>query len=261
MTKVLFILSAIAMAFAAFFAHQNGRAFADARLAKAAVHRKIKTELGNLTEAIDKVTTAINSVKTAQGEVDVEGEKLKQTNLKVAQIEGESKRTMEEYQAKTKKLEALKTELALLPPGVKVESLTEDMNTIRKENAELQTQAEQKGKEADVESKNVEDARKSLQEIVARVEARKKAFERNSLTARIVAVNSDWGFVVIDAGEKQGITPDTKFLVTRGTQTVGKLSILSVQGQKTVANVIADTLAPGLTPAPGDRVILENLYQ
>ena len=261
MTKVLFILSSIAMAFAIFFAHQNGRAFSDARLAKAAVHRKIKIELGNLTEAVDKVTTAINSVKTAQGEVDIEGEKLKQTNLKIAQIDGESKRTTAEFTDKTKKLEALKTELALLPPGVKVESLTEDMNTIRKENAELQTQAEQKGKEAEAESKNVDDAKKILQDLVAKVEARKKSFERNSLTARIVAVNADWGFVVIDAGEKQGITPDTKLLVTRGTQQIGKLSILSVQGAQTVANVLHDTLAPGLSPAPGDRVILENLYQ
>ncbi len=261
MTKVLFILSAIIMAISCYFAQLNGKAFANAREEKAAVHRKIKTELGVLTEAVDKVTQAITSVNGVQKEVDIEGEKLKGANLKIAQVDGDAKRTADEYADKKAQLEKLNLSLAQLPKGMKPESLTESLNTIKKETAELQTQSEQKAKEAEAESKNVEDASKVRDDLIAKVEARKKAFERNSLTARIVAVNSDWGFVVLDAGVKQGITPDTKLIVTRGTQTIGKLSILSVQGGQTVANVLADTLAVGVTPAPGDRVILENLYQ
>ena len=103
--------------------------------------------------------------------------------------------------------------------------------------------------------------KRGLDEVVTRIAARKKAFDRNSLTAHVVAVNNDWGFVIIDAGEKEGITPDTKLLVTRGTATVGKLSILTVAGGRTVANILGDTLAPGMAPAPGDKVILENLFQ
>jgi hypothetical protein len=261
MTKVLFILSAIIMAISCYFAQLNGKNFAAAREEKAAIHRKIKTELGVLTEAVDQVNQAITSVKGVQGQVDIEGEKLKSTKLKVAQLDGDTKRTTDEFAKKKGELEKLNLDLASLPQGMKPESLTESLNAIRKETAELQTQGEQKAKEAELEGKNVEDARKVLQELVAKVETRKKAFARNSLTARIVAVNADWGFVILDAGEKQGITPDTKLLVTRGTQTIGKLSILSVQGSQTVANVVTETLAHGVSPAPGDSVILENLYQ
>jgi hypothetical protein len=81
------------------------------------------------------------------------------------------------------------------------------------------------------------------------------------MTGKVVAVNSEWGFVVLDVGQKEGITPDTKLLVIRGTSTVGKLSIIDVQGNRTVANILGDTLAQGMSPSPGDRVILENLYQ
>jgi hypothetical protein len=92
-------------------------------------------------------------------------------------------------------------------------------------------------------------------------EERQKAFERNSLQATIVAVNSDWGFVIVNAGQPEGISESTKLIVTRGTQTIGKISIISVSGSRTVANILADTITPGYAIAPGDKVILENLFQ
>jgi Flp pilus assembly protein CpaB len=66
---------------------------------------------------------------------------------------------------------------------------------------------------------------------------------------------------VVDAGQSRGISEATKLLVIRGSQTVGKLSIVAIQGERTVANIIPDTLAAGMSIAPGDRVILEKLYQ
>jgi hypothetical protein len=94
-----------------------------------------------------------------------------------------------------------------------------------------------------------------------KIESRKKLFDRNSMTATIVAVNNDWGFVVIDGGEDKGITADTKLLVTRGQETIGRLSIVGVDGNKTVANIDQKSIRPGVAVAPGDRVILETLYQ
>jgi hypothetical protein len=84
-------------------------------------------------------------------------------------------------------------------------------------------------------------------------------FERNSLQARVLAVNPDWGFVVIDAGKASGIEQDTKLLVTRNRQTVGKISILSVEGGRSVASIVPDAIYGGSSIVPGDRVILENL--
>ncbi|MCA1964148.1 MAG: hypothetical protein LDL31_09420, partial [Prosthecobacter sp.] len=62
-------------------------------------------------------------------------------------------------------------------------------------------------------------------------------------------------------GQNRGITEATKLLVTRGNQTIGKLSIVSVEKERTVANIQFETLANGMSIAPGDRVILENLTQ
>ena len=144
---------------------------------------------------------------------------------------------------------------------MKPETLAEDLNKMKASIAELQGQAEAKKKEVEAEQTQVAVVDREKGEIVRKIEERKKAFDRNGLTARVIAVNLDWGFVVIDAGKAVGITQDTKLLVTRGTQTVGKLSILSVEGNRTVANILPDSLVAGMSPAPGDRVILENLVQ
>ncbi len=261
MSKVLLILSIVVMIVAIVFGHQNNRALAAEREKKASLHRTIKTERGALDTLKTEIVKTVTEIGTVQGEVDAEGERLKQHNTKIAQIDADAKRTQEEFDVKNKKLDEQKAELAKLPQGINIATLAEDLNKMKSNIAELKSQAEAKKKEVEAEQAKVAVVAGQKADLVRKIEERKKAFERNSLTARVVAVNNDWGFVVIDAGKSTGITQDTKLLITRGTQTVGKLSIMSVEGNRTVANVLADSLAPGMTPVPGDRVILENLVQ
>ncbi|MBX7208635.1 MAG: hypothetical protein K1X78_10005 [Verrucomicrobiaceae bacterium] len=261
MTKVLFILSAVVMAVASFFAYQNNRAFVETRLAKASTHRLIKSELGGVNQLVADIAKLKGDIKGVQTESDAESERLKAHTVKISQIDSDSKRTAEETDAKTKKLEELKAQLAKLPADVKPETLAEDLNKMKQSIGELTAAAEAKKKEVEAEQTKIAAAEKEKDDIVRKIEDRKKAFDRNGLTARVVAVNNDWGFVVIDAGKGIGITEETKLLVTRGTKTVGKLNIISVDGNRTVANILTDSLVPGMVPLPGDRVILENLVQ
>ena len=261
MTKLLFILSAVAMGLASVFAYQNGRTFTVARNEKTSLHRQIKTELAVLTKMSDDVKQKTAAVAAAGQEVETQNEKLKTVKLTITQTDAETKRVGDDLKDKTAKIKDLSQQLKKLPPGFNPQTIAEDLNKIKAQIAELHNQAEAKKKEiADAEKKTA-DAGKLLDDVTAKIEALKKSFERNSMSFTVVAVNSDWGFVVIDGGEKEGITPDTKLLVIRGTRTVGKLSILAVQGSKTIANVLSESLAPGMAPAPGDKVILENLYQ
>ena len=261
MTKVLFILSIVVMGVSIFFAIQNKNAFVEARNAKAATQRLIKKELAGVNQIAADVARINVDIGKVQGDADAEGERLKAHTVKVSQIDAEAKRTNEENDAKSKKMEELKAQLAKLPADVKPETLAEDLNKMKQTIAELQAQAEAKKKEVEAEQVKVAAAEKERGEIVHKIEERKKSFERNGLTARVVAVNSDWGFVVIDAGKSVGITEDTKLLITRGTQTVGKLSIIAIEGNRTVANILADSLVAGKTPPPGDRGIFEKLLQ
>ncbi|HCN27443.1 MAG TPA: hypothetical protein DIT64_01365 [Verrucomicrobiales bacterium] len=261
MTKVLFILSAIVTLVAAVFAYQNGREFSSIRQAVIAMNKDVDAQLAAATAVVAQVTKLNGDIATVQQELDVEGEKIKAQKLKIAQLDNDSKRVQDELDAKNKKLAELNVLLGKLPVGVKPETLVEDINNMKKAIAEAEAEAEMKKKEVAAEEAKVADLQRALDDVIRKIEDRKKSFDRNSLNAQIVAVNSDWGFVVVNAGQSLGITEATKLLVTRGTQTIGKLSIVSVQGDRTVANILSDTLAKGEQISPGDRVILENLYQ
>jgi hypothetical protein len=202
----------------------------------------------------------MGEVTQMQVQVDTEAEKLKAQQFQLARLDSEAKQVQTDLDAQEKKLAEARMQLAKLPQGVNVETMKEDVNGIKKKIGDLQAEAELKKKDVVAAEEKVTAARGALQDIVRKIEERKKSFDRNSLAARVIAVNNDWGFVVIDAGQTQGITEATKVLVTRGSQTVGKLNIISVQGNRTVANILPDTLAEGMSIQPGDQVILENLY-
>lgn len=261
MTKVLFILSAVVILVASFFAYQNGREFAAVRLSVAGINANIKTEQTADKAVVGQVNQLVADIGRVQGELDVEAEKLKAQKNKLAQAESETTRTQEELDGKVKKQQELVVKLDKLPKDMKPETIAEDIARMRKEKLEFEAQAEAKKKETVAEEAKIAGVQKRLEDVVRKIEERRKNFDRNSLSSRILAVNHDWGFVVIDAGQSTGLTQDTKLIVTRGALTVGKVSVMNVEGPRAMAAIVPDAVINGLTIMPGDRVILENLVQ
>ncbi|MGV3659451.1 MAG: hypothetical protein ACO1TE_04685 [Prosthecobacter sp.] len=261
MTKVLFILSAVVILVSCFFAYQNGREFATVRKNVADVAANIKTEQVADQKLITSVGVLRGDIGRIQGDIDVEAEKLKAQRNKLAQAEGDATRTQEEYDAKATKQKELAAKLEKLPKDVKVETLSEDIARLKKEKLEFEAQAEAKKKEVIAEEEKVAGIQGRLDAVVHKIEERRKNFERNSLAARVLAVNHEWGFVVIDAGKATGLTEETKLIVTRGGQAVGKVSVMNVDNGRAMAAIVPDTVTSGEVIMPGDRVILENLVQ
>lgn len=261
MTKVLFILSAVVILVASFFAYQNGREFAGVRANIASINSELQTEVAADKKAVAEVGQLVDDIRRVQGELDVEAEKLKAQKNKLAQAESESTRTQEELDVKVKQQQELAEKLAMLPKDMKVETLAEDIAKLKKDKIEFEAQAEAKAKEVAAEEEKVAGVQKRLDDVVHKIEERRKNFDRNSLTSRILAVNHDWGFVIIDAGKTAGLTQDTKMIVTRGLQTVGKISVMNVDGARTMASIVPDAVSNGQTIMPGDVVILENLVR
>lgn len=261
MTKVLFILSAVVILVASFFAYQNGREFAAVRTNIAGINAGIAAEKQTEKKVVGQVGQLVADITRVQGELDVESEKLKAQKNRLAQADSEATRTQEELDTKVKKQQELTVKLEKLPKDVKPETIAEDINRMKKEKLEYEAQAEQKKKEVTAENDKIAGVQKRLDDVVRKIEERRKNFERNSLTSRVVAVNYDWGFVVIDAGKSTGLTEDTKLIVTRGAQTVGKVSVMSVDARNSLAAIVPDAVVNGQLIMPGDRVILENLVQ
>lgn len=259
MIKVLFILTILITGVAAVFAYKNGREFTDVRTRIAGVNAEIVREKIADAALVADCARLSGEVAKVRGDIDTQQELLKQGKNRLVLAESDAKRVQEELDAKAEKKKKLEIDLEGLPKGMKPETIAEDINRMKKEKADLEGQALLKADEVKKEEAKIADAQKKLDDVTRKIEDRRKMFERNSLQAQVVAVNPDWGFVVIDAGKSSGIEQDTKLLVTRNRQTVGKISVISVEGNRTVAGIVPDAIYGGSTIAPGDRVILENL--
>lgn len=86
-----------------------------------------------------------------------------------------------------------------------------------------------------------------------------KRVEGNTFQATITAVDNDWNFVVIGAGEKSGLSGDSKLLVQRNGRLLGKLLISQLEPNSAIANVEPGSLRVGVALRPGDQVILETV--
>ena len=261
MTKVLFILSAVVMLVACFFAWENGRRFAETRNEVAEAGRNISASTTAMAKLKNEAAAEQQKIAQIQEADDAETEKLKAHKNRLAQAEADTVRTQEEFDVKSAEQKKLADQLDSLPKDVKVETLAEDINRLKKEKLDFEGQAEEVKKKVAAEEEKVAGIQKRVDDVVRKIEERSRNFERNSLNARILAVNHEWGFVVIDAGKSTGLTEETKLIVTRGAQTVGKVSVSTIENGRAMANILPNTVANGEIIMPGDRVILENLVQ
>ncbi len=78
----------------------------------------------------------------------------------------------------------------------------------------------------------------------------------NGKQYQIVAVDPQWGFVIVNAGEDNMITPQTVLLVSREGKSIAKLKITSLEKRQTVADIVEGSLAEGNRLQVGDQVIL-----
>jgi peptidoglycan hydrolase CwlO-like protein len=261
MTKVLFLLSAVVMVVAGFFSYQNRDTFVKTRMERLEVDNKTKTDLIKLKNQAGEVVELRGKVDAVTAEVTNETERLNQAKIKFRNAGAEADNLQEQLKTAQGKIEAYKVELNNIPEGFSVETINEDINKLKQSIADGEAQVAKLQEQVAGKDAELKKVQNTVDDIKNRIEERKKSFDRNSLVATIIAVNNDWGFVVVDAGTNKGITPDTSLLITRDTQTIGKLKIVSVDGSKTVANIDQKSLRAGLTVAPGDRVILETLYR
>lgn len=76
----------------------------------------------------------------------------------------------------------------------------------------------------------------------------------DAFSSRVSAVNSEWGFVTIAAGNASSVVNQAKLDVTRGGALIGRVIVTQVNPNSSVAEIVPGTVNPGDSILPGDRV-------
>jgi hypothetical protein len=94
-----------------------------------------------------------------------------------------------------------------------------------------------------------------LQAKVDKYEGKDVIVEMPGLKGNVVAVDGQWGFVVLDVGENSNAKPGGIVMVLRGDKLIGKARIVTVEPTRSIANLLPDWQQGDVAVAVNDRVI------
>jgi len=108
---------------------------------------------------------------------------------------------------------------------------------------------------------DLETTKSQLANLQAKEQAQASHVLQKSLEGRVLAVNPAWNFVVINLGDKNGVSNNTELLVKRGKLLVGKVRITSVEPSTSIADIVANSVPSGVTITPNDQVIYQAVEE
>jgi len=262
MKKIIMILSAVVMMVTAFVGIMNKNDLEDVVKELETVRGDVKTATEQLGEAEDKRDDS------AEKETQAKDGRNQVAALVggVAQELKRAARDVEDVSSELMKVEIEKKEIDLAVqrqfPDGKIKSV-EDLAMTR--TMLTDTLTEKQNQKTELIATVTEAQQSKLSEIAKVKEEEKYQMRRaqkltlNGLTATVIAANKEWGFVMVNAGRQHGVSPDASLLVKRGNTRIARLRIVTLEEGVTVADVVDESIVPGIDVQPGDKVIFENV--
>lgn len=166
------------------------------------------------------------------------------------------------YDNQKKRLEERAAEVEKLAEQIgrtfNIDSCEDMVNTMKAEKEDrIKRVDELDVKIADMEKAIIANT-EELAKQTAREAKRQRTISRCSMEAVITGVNQDWGFLVIGAGQNSGFTPQSVMIVQRDGKMIAKVRPSQIEPNQTIAEILFDTLTPGVRIQPGDRVIYQD---
>ncbi|MEY5024644.1 MAG: hypothetical protein RLZZ244_172 [Verrucomicrobiota bacterium] len=185
-------------------------------------------------------------IETKARDLAKKGEEIKEQLDKKTEDLAKALEDSEKEKAKVKEKESelaqVKEAMAKMKseePKVTAAEVEAKLADLRGQVEKANQAADEQGKRAEGFAKQLEEIKRKKEEEIKRAVVAKQEAIRTTV-GRILAYNEGWNFVVVDIGDKQGVTPDSQLEVVREGKKIAKLQISQVQKTQTTAGVVWD---------------------
>lgn len=262
MKKFIMALSILAMGGGAFLGVLNKQTLVDEQSELKRFQGIVAETKSELNQVEDDLTKAKEEKVQAQDGRDQISATLSETQQQIKRQEAQIMTTQQELEKI--RIEKEEIDLAIrqvFPPGSQIQNIEQ----LRQAQQALKDQlTEQENKKTDLMSRlqtiqtELVSSEKQVRELEAAQIDRAKQIALNGLEATVIAVNRNYGFVMVNAGQNLGVKPESSLLVKRGADRIARLQIRELEPNVLVADVVPDSIAQGAKVLPGDKVIFEN---
>ena len=211
-------------------------------------------------ETINKYNKEIKSTQenliSTKKQLDEKETALTASQVKVSQLTESETRAKDEAQkakadleaantasaAVNEKLKAIEASLQGQDPGQLIADLSKIKEDLKINQDQLKT--------SEFENKTLVSEVQRLRQLEENRDQKKAPPD---LTAKVVAINKPWNFVVLDAGTDKQLVEGIELMVYRGNQFIGKVRTVNVDNKTAVADVLSDWTKVQIQV--GDRVL------
>ena len=238
------LVISFAIAAGAFYSYQNEHAKSIRLQAQVdELTSRQRTTEAKLEDAKKTVTRLQLELQEVKGQIDTLSKDLAQE--KSSRLEASNK--LEQLKADLEKQKTLRQDLEdkLNLASTEGKKIKEQVKVIQQQKDEL----EAKLKELESGSNGVELGKvvvnsEVLQEkpasMLSKAEKKSEALKEKTLEGKVMVVNKDYNFAVINLGSKDGVKTDDVFLVYRGGKVIGELKVEKVHESMAAAGFSED---------------------
>ena len=104
----------------------------------------------------------------------------------------------------------------------------------------------------------VKAAQTHTQQLEQAVARRENSDALNGLQGRVLAVDRNWNFVVLNLGGRSGVNNNSTMIIRRGNSMVGRVKITSVEPSQSIADIVPNSVPAGVSVQAGDTVVFSG---
>jgi len=210
--------------------------------------KKTAEDARNVTSAsLDNEASKERSLKTSVAEFDAE---IEEADAEIVKIEG-----------------AIATAEALIRDilpnagaNLDIDAVVGHIESLENQRKEKETELEEKTLIAGQLGQKAEAAVTRKESLQSRLTKTRNRIALNPVSGTVTAVQTDYGFVVINRGyNNSNIEEDSELIVSRGSKFVGRLKVASVEPNQTICDIVPSSLKAGQRIHHGDRVDLKQV--
>jgi len=249
--KVLLLVAAIPTLLAAVFSYQNYGTLKE----KTADRQKQETRVQNTRNQLERAKEELAKSEADTRALDEEAETLRGqlAALKAQVSEQELKiQTLNDDIASADKDIASFDELKRI--FVDIDKINMQIATVNEEISTLEGNLTNVENLLAVASAKKREGETQIERMEAISKYRKSGNMWQDVNTKVKAAYNDWGFVIIGAGDVDGLVPAAILDVTRQGRPICKLLVTEVEVDQATADIVKQTLLPGQTVQVGDTV-------
>jgi len=249
--KVILMVAAVPTLIAAVLSGMNNASIGKLQDTRNMKTSNVEAKKQALTELEDKLVTATNETTAAAAESTALTAELTEAEAVIAEkdVEIQDKtRQVADSEAKIKQFDELVGKVG------EINKITEIIAAKNMEVDQITQEVTRASNQFAIVDAYNQDQLREVSVLENEAANRKRGGLAKDVTSHVKQAYNDWGFVVIAAGDVEGMVPNAVLDVTRQGKPICKVVITEVEPSQAVADIVPNSLTPGQLVQVNDQV-------